>query len=133
MFLIDLPEPWCDLLFLKSTRSRLMPHLEWKGDGEEESPISADWLWNALLRLVWFKFCLQMVALFDKVGIFTDYDLTRRNGMLRANFGIYCFLQYWHKSSASYLSRCKELLLQAQSSIYRVTSPFFPYHDGLSP
>lgn len=27
-------------------------------------------LWNALLRLVWFKFCLQMVVLFDKVGIF---------------------------------------------------------------
>lgn len=42
-------------------------------DGEEESPISADWLWNALLRLVWFKFGLQMVALFDKVGIFTDW------------------------------------------------------------
>lgn len=68
--MIDLPEPWCGLLSLKSTRSRLMPCLEWKRDGGEESPNSADWLWNALLRLVWFKFCLQMVVLFDKVGIF---------------------------------------------------------------
>lgn len=39
MFLIDLPEPWCDLLFLKCTRSRLMPCLEWKEMEKRKLPV----------------------------------------------------------------------------------------------